>query len=474
MRVYALYILVAFLVVYAWRDWFKSLCGLILLMAVIEHEDMPKSIFGIQGFNPWNILLLGIVLAWLASRRREKLRWDMPRSLNVLLLLYLATIVIGFLRAVFDRSHIEHIPLKGLISEELINTIKWIIPALLLFDGCRSRKRLVIALTCLLGMYFVLSLQLTRRMPWESALGGGGDYMQRIRLKTCQSIGYSACDMSAMLAGASWAILATAFVFRRRLPRFLMIAAAGITAFGQALTGGRAGYLAWGVTGLVLCLIKWRKWLILAPVVPFVLIAVFPGAAERAFAGFGQTDVSGETVTDDRLLTSDRTLFWPHVLERISQRPLIGYGRLAMMRSGLSQDIGSRYGEEMAVSHPHNIYLEWLLDNGIIGFGIVIALFALVLWRAGKLFRAADPWTSAVGGIGLSLVLAQLFAGIGSQHFYPGESTLGMWVAIFLVLRTSVELQKARRNGLPVAPGKQAVRSAGRSQVASFSSIRVS
>ena len=50
MRVYALYLLVACLSLYAYRDWFKSLCGLILLMAVIEHSDMPKSIMGIQGF----------------------------------------------------------------------------------------------------------------------------------------------------------------------------------------------------------------------------------------------------------------------------------------------------------------------------------------------------------------------------------------------------------------------------------------
>lgn len=437
MRVYALYIVVAGLAVYAWKDWFKSLCGLILLMAVIEHEDMPKSMSGIQGFNPWNVLLLSIVLAWLASRRREGLRWDMPRSLNVLLLLYLATILVGFLRAVFDRSYIEHVPLKSLVSEELINTIKWVIPGLLLFDGCRTRKRLAIALTCLLAVYFVLSLQVMKRMPWESALGGGGERIQCVRLKLCRSIGYSACDMSTMLAGASWAILAAGVVIRRKSLRFAMIAAAGITAFAQALTGGRAGYLAWGATGLALCLIKWRKWLILAPIVPFVLIAVFPGAAERALTGFGQTDVSGETVTDDRLLTSDRTVIWPLVINKIGQGPIIGHGRLAMVRTGVAQELETQHGRGMSFPHAHNIYLEWLLDNGLIGFGIVIALFALILRRAAKLFRAADPWTSAVGGIGLSLVLAQLIAGIGSQHFYSNPSTLGMWVAIFLVLRVS-------------------------------------
>jgi len=67
-RLTALYIFVAILLVYAWKDWFKSLCGLILLMAVIEHEDMPKSMFGTQGLNVWNVLFFGIFPAWLAVR----------------------------------------------------------------------------------------------------------------------------------------------------------------------------------------------------------------------------------------------------------------------------------------------------------------------------------------------------------------------------------------------------------------------
>ena len=72
-RVTALLLVVAFLAVYAFRDWFKSLCGLILIMAVIEHPDMPKSIMGIQGLNPWNLLLSMVTLAWFISRRREGL-----------------------------------------------------------------------------------------------------------------------------------------------------------------------------------------------------------------------------------------------------------------------------------------------------------------------------------------------------------------------------------------------------------------
>ena len=33
----------------AFRDWYKSLCGLILLMAIIEHPDVPKAMLGVVG-----------------------------------------------------------------------------------------------------------------------------------------------------------------------------------------------------------------------------------------------------------------------------------------------------------------------------------------------------------------------------------------------------------------------------------------
>jgi hypothetical protein len=39
---------------------------------------MPTNIAGIQGLNPWNALLFFIFLAWLATRWREGLTWDMP------------------------------------------------------------------------------------------------------------------------------------------------------------------------------------------------------------------------------------------------------------------------------------------------------------------------------------------------------------------------------------------------------------
>lgn len=447
-RVTALCTMVAGLSLYAWRDWFVSLCGLIVLMAVIEHEDMPTNVMGLQGLNMWNLLFLIIFLAWAVTRRREGLTWDMPRHIGTLLLIYLAVVLIGVARAILDSDNLRGYPMVSLISEELINTVKWVIPGILLFDGCRSRKRVLMVLGCLLLMYFLISVQVMKRMPLESALGGGGEEMQRIRLKVCRSIGYSAVDMSVILSGASWGMLAVLSLVRRRLYQVFVVICAFAVAFGQALTGGRAGYMAWGATGLVLCLLKWRKLLLLTPVVLILLPIALPGTVDRMFYGFGQTDVSGEATVDDYSVTSGRTLIWPLVVGKITESPLIGYGRLGMTRTGLVDKLWDELDESFP--HPHNMYLETLMDNGLIGSLPILIFWAVIVLYSARLFRSGNRLYSAVGGLSLALVLAQLFAGVGSQHFYPRESTMCVWVAMFLSLRVYVEEMRMQA-GLGVA-----------------------
>jgi hypothetical protein len=90
------------------------------------------------------------------------------------------------------------------------------------------------------------------------------------------------------------------------------------------------------------------------------------------------------------------------------------------------------------------MYLETLLDNGILGSIPILLFWAAVAVYSGILFRSDNRLCSAVGGLALSLMLAQLFAGIGSQHFYPREGTLGVWAAMFLSLRVYLERARVR------------------------------
>ncbi len=446
-RVLAVYILVAGLSIYAWKDWFKSLCGLIVLTAVLEYPDMPRSLAGIPGMNLWNFLFGMVLLAWMTQRRCRGLTWDIPRHVRILVLLYAAVIVVGVFRAVLDRGAYMEYPVSALIMDELITTLKWILPAILLFDGCRTRRQVIMALVCILAMYFLISVQVAKWIPPESALGGGGDFIHAKRMKLGNEIGYHTTDVSVMLAGACWAMLASLVLIRRKLLRLPVFAAAVVIAYGMALTGGRGGYLAWGATGLSMCLLKWRKYLLFAPVILMLLPIVLPGATTRLLEGFGVTDVTGQRTVDEEAATSGRTLIWPYVVDRIAQSPWIGYGRLAMKRTGLYDQIEAEFPGTGA-PHPHNVYLETLFDNGILGSVPILSFWIVTVVCSAKLFGSSNSLYSAIGGLSFALVFSSLFAGVSGQHVYPQEHTFCLWVASFLMLRVHVEEKQAQMGSL--------------------------
>lgn len=449
LRVYALYLLVVFLSLYAYRDWFKSLCGLILLMAVIEHPDMPKTIAEIQGLSPWNVLMANVVFGWLLARRREGLVWDMPRYVNIAMILFILVILVGFVRLMFaDRTYIWR-PGTYLFSEYLVNTVKWLIPGILLFDGCRNRRRLVLGLVSILALYLLLALQVVRHIPRDAALSGETLTVKSRKLIS-NNIGYHAVSVATMLSGASWAVLAALPLVRKATHRGLVVGAFFVITYSLALTAGRMGYITWGIVGLLLCLLRWRKRLLLLPLVVLLATYVVPGAVERMLEGFGESAAPGETYTDQYVVTSGRNLIWPHVVDKIMEAPLVGHGRAAMLHTGLAHWIWRSLDE--GFGHPHNAYLEWMLDNGFLGLIFALAVYGIIVACAVALFRDRNnPWNAAVGGIALALVLALLVAGMGSQTLYPREDAVGMWAVIGLMFRLWVT--RTQRPGVPLPQG---------------------
>lgn len=450
---------ITFLCFYAWRDWYKALCGLVVLMAVIEHPDMPKSIMGIQGLNPWNITFVFVFFAWLASKRREGLAWDMPKYINLLMLIYFGLICAGFLRMLFDydgrmvwaayQEGAEETT-GSLISEYIINTFKWVIPGSLLFHGCNSRKRLVWAITSVLLVYILLSIQVIRWMP-ISALTDGGKLDYYGLKMILPEIGYHRVNLSMMLSGAFWAVVSVVALYPFFYRRMLGISTLLIF-LGMALTGGRMGYATWAAVGAVISFVKWRKYLIIAPIILIAIITILPATKERFTQGFEEDTAVIRPVIEEYVegsmielqlytITSGRSFAWPFVIDKIEQSPIIGYGREAMVRLGISTFLWEKFSERFP--HPHNAYLMWLLDNGWLGLIPVLLFYLLVIKYSLSLLRdKRDPVFVAVGGMAFALTSALLIASFGSQTFYPREGSVGMWCAIGLMLRVYVERAK--------------------------------
>ena len=452
-RLTLLTLFIAAIAIYAWRDWYVAACGLVLAVAVIQHPDFPKTIGGIQGLNLWNLAALSVVSAWAVKRGGEGLRWDIPRHVGILLCAYLGVVLVGWLRMMADPAYLfedrgELFPAMTrayLVSEFLVNTLKWVIPGMLLFDGCRTRERFLLGLAAVLGAYVALGAQVIKWMPPSTVLEGDSLSARSLKILT-KEVGFHRVNLSMMLGGASWAIFASATLPARRLHRVLIVLIGLAMVYAQALTGGRTGYGTWGVVGLVMCLARWRKSLLLMPIAIVVATVVVPGAFERISQGFEGPKV------DEYAVTAGRNIAWPLVIDKIYDSPLVGYGRQAMIRTGLAGKLWDDQGE--AFPHPHNAFLEMLLDNGVVGFLLVMPFYVVVLAHALSLFRdRRDPLFVAVGGTTCALVLALLVASMGSQTFYPREGAVPMWAAIALMLRAVVVRAHGRvEPAMAVAP----------------------
>ncbi len=461
-RLTFLWLLVFGILGYSWKDWYRGLCGLILLMAVIEHPDMPKSLLGIPGLNPWNLLMFNVVCAWAVQRGREGLRFDLPRKVTVLLIMYLLAILIGFVRIIGDTEIIEVYYQAGtsyFFTEYLVNTIKWVIPGLLLYDGCRSEERFRLALFSILAVYVLLAVQVAKWVPPQFALDP--DALERRSLRVLVSgMGYHRVNLSAMLSGASWAVLCARVMVPLKY-RMAVVLTMMFIVYAQMMTGGRAGYGAWVAVGLALSVIKWRRFLLLLPAAGALAVFLLPGVVGRALEGF--TEESRDTNTrlvqergeetrnpnsevDAYTVTAGRSVAWPMIIDGIKERPWIGLGRQAMLRSGIATFLYDNYGE--LFPHPHNAYLELLLDNGIVGFVIIMPFYALMLWYSLRMFLDRQSVTcAAIGGVSFAMILSLLVSGMGSQTFYPREGWMGMWCVMMLMLRVRVERQRLAANG---------------------------
>lgn len=458
-RITLLTLLIAYLSAYAWKDWFKTACWLVLLMSIFQHPDMPKAVGGVPGLNHWNFLFMNTVMSWLINRKKQNLAWEMPGFYNFLLFCYAFFIVLSVVRYLSDHSGMDNLvelyggkPYLGMtaINEYLINCFKWVLPGFIIFDGCRDRKQFNLAILVLALMYILLALQVVKAMKLGS-LTMSGEALQRKALKIIvKSVGFHRVNISMMMSGAFWAVFCLKEFATNRQFWFLILPSCLAIFMAMAMTGGRTGYGTWAVLGAIFCFFRWRKYILLAPFMLMGILMFAPSAIERLTQGF----VPDETIeeqemdyeeqkVDLHLVTSGRVLAWPLVVESINESPFFGYGRNSMMNSGITQELKEMYGRGESFPHPHNAYLEWILDNGYIGAIPVFLFYFIVLRISWSLFRDnSEKMYVVIGGVSLALCLAFLIASFGSQTFYPREGAVGMWVSIGLLLRVHIERKK--------------------------------
>ena len=455
-------LVILYLCLYSFKDWYRALCYSLPILAVLERPDMPRAMLGIPGMNPFNILLLFVLLGWLTQKNREGLQWRVPANINRWLLLYLIVVTVSWLRMILNPegvfAHARYFLSYGidypavsfgdLIREDFFNGWKWLIPGLLICHGANTKQRGNLAIQMVLLTGILLAIQILLRM-WP-ALVGLDDLNKRSLRVFDRDIGYHKVQLATYMAGSAWGMFVYTRLALSGRKKQLGYACFGLITVALMATGGRGGAVAWIACALLFGILKWRKILLVLPLFLALAFVLMPNAENRYLTGvkaneheraisesLGLDDSGGEDVY---AITSGRNIVWPRVVQYIKKAPIIGYGMRAYERVGVLESLheeGIPFGIGFW-SHPHNAYLMFLLDMGVVGFVILLFFYGTMTRWAMRLFRqtGTDEYIRLVAAFCLAYVVTALVSGMFACTFYPSQDNALEWCAIGLFMGT--------------------------------------
>src|SRR5258708_37605 len=198
----------------------------------------------------------------------------------------------------------------------------------------------------------------------------------------------------------------------------------GLVIVALVLTFSRGAFIGFAVVNLLFVI--WRrnvKTLVSFAVLAALALFLLPQAVyDRIGAGYGS---GADAISAGRIEG-----IWLPLLPEVLQSPILGHGLGSILWSeAMRKGPG---GTILAGTHPHNAYLQALLDMGISGLVLLCAYFAHV-WK-GFTSLSVDPQVSpAMRGffLGAKAGLASfLIAAATDSSLTPKPEQVFVWLAI--------------------------------------------
>jgi O-antigen ligase len=134
------------------------------------------------------------------------------------------------------------------------------------------------------------------------------------------------------------------------------------------------------------------------------------------------------------LSADPRLALWPEVIERIGERPMLGYGfGRGMLRAALRKDLNDN-----TLWHTHNLVLDAAIQSGLIGVALLAALLFLTLRQGWRLSRSRDAAAAACGVALVAVVLGMITRNM-TDYLWVRQNALLYWgiVGALLALATA-------------------------------------
>jgi hypothetical protein len=399
---------------------------LVLVLPVSTTALFPHQLMKITGLNPANILIAGTLAAYLLRGRLEHSGPFVPRPLALLYILPIVLAGILGTRYVDDiypafqeMLVINYTNWPGYLRDTLVKPMLVVVAAVLVAAAVAKAPRpepfivalgiSACALACVMFAFIIAS---------GIRLGALGSPHARAFFI---QIGTHANDLGREFITA-YALLLFAWWDAKHAPtKLAMFAALGILSFAILLTFSRNAFLGFLVVNALFVVWKFNmKKLGLALFGLAVAVALAPPSVVRRIShGFER---GADAVSAGRIDGIGLPLL-PEAL----RSPIWGHGLDSIMWSEPMQT-----GAMAFVGHPHNAYLEAVLDMGLVGLALLLAFY----WHVWKGFRAlgSNPYLAPVTrgffqGACAALIVF-LVAGMSGGSLRPSPDNVLLWVAI--------------------------------------------
>jgi O-antigen ligase/polysaccharide polymerase Wzy-like membrane protein len=416
--------------VFILRDFRIGVVLLILLLPISASYIFPHAMLGVTGLNPANLLLFGTLGSYLLQGLFDgSIRRFMPRPL---LWLYIVPIIIA---GALGSGHVGDIApglsryvliefdnATGYIRDMVVKPLFMVISALLVGAAVsKSEKPEKFLIPTLISIWMMGAIVIVFVYQSGVALS---ELARSDAREFLSPLGIHASDLGHLYQVAYALLLFTWAESKESGLRLALLASMGLVVVALVLTFARGAFLGFIVVNALFLL--WRrnaKTLIFFGLLAAIALFLLPGVVyNRVTTGFG----SGlDTISAGRI-----DEIWLPLLPDVLQSPIYGHGLGSTlwseaMRRGAGVTIA-------AVGHPHNAYLQALLDMGIVGLVLVCAYFVHV-WKG---FRAlsVDPALSPIMRgfyLGAAAGLASLLISyVTDSSLMPRPEQVFLWLAI--------------------------------------------
>jgi O-antigen ligase len=399
---------------------------LILLLPISATALFPHSLMKITGLNPINLLVAGTLGAYLL---RGRLDHPAPLVPGPVAWLYILPIVLaGLLGAThvdqiyppfFEEEIVLFNDWKGYLRNELVKPMLTVLAGLLVGAAvvkARKPEPFVVALVsgvCLLAFAM---------FGFIIAAGIGLDALSSSSARRFfVDMGMHANTLGRIFVTAYALLLFSWWESKDPRASLALFAVLGIVSLCILLTFSRSAFLGFFLVNALFLMWKFNMKKLGLAVLGVALAAVLAPEALYRRITYGW-DRDQNTISAGRIEG-----IWQPLLPETLKSPLWGNGLDSTMWSAPMNN-----GAMEFVGHPHNAYLEALLDMGLIG----LALLLLFYWHVWKGFRAlgSNPYlTPVMRGFfqgACAALVAFAVACMTGGSLRPAEENMLLWIAI--------------------------------------------